>query len=165
LGLLGIIEATKYRLTTNCYGYAIGQISLPPNEYLNDDSNTFKLQPGYFSGKVANNTSCEAVVSAAKSDGLIPTTNGICPTNYHKVTPIVAPGVDFHWLRFDQTPSGENVISHKRGLAEVTTRDASGAVIKDISTGNFNYSGYNGPNYSDICESLCSKHLHIIIIP
>ena len=126
-------NAPKVRPHNNCYNYST-----------NKPTNTF-AQPGRYSGRpILGRITCEKVKRAAMSDGLIPSqprkrskgdeessapdllakTTGVTG---HLVAMVVAPGLDYHWLRLDN----DRYWSHKPGQTAVTDKDNRGRKIAD----------------------------------
>jgi hypothetical protein len=77
----------------------------------------------------------------------------MCPSGYHKVMLVIAPGVDYHWYRQDT----DGKWSHKPGITPITNLDASGKPIADPAKADRDYSSQEGPNYTDVCGVLCAK--------
>ncbi len=122
-----------------CNGYFV------TNAYsTNTPTNTF-AQPGRYSGRpILGKITCEKVKRAAMSDGLIPCLpkrrskgdeESSAPdllakatdVTGHLVAMVVAPGVDYHWLRLDDNRRW----SHKPGQTAVTDKDNRGRKILD----------------------------------
>jgi hypothetical protein len=129
-------------LQNNCYNYACNFIS-----------NSF-AQPGRVS-KSANEVhsspeiSCARVVAAAQDDGLtlepvdMPCSGPDCA--YH-VALVVAPQIDFHWYRLDDTGNW----SHKPGQTQVRDYDNYAATITDPRT-------CERAPYTDFCGFFCVR--------
>ncbi|HEX8316889.1 hypothetical protein [Longimicrobium sp.] len=106
----------------NCYNYAT-----------NRRTDTF-AQPGRSNGKQTATMVCSNVQTAAKSDGVLPSSmclaNNLQPRWY--VALVIWPGVDYHWYR--QQAGG--IWGHKPGSTPATNSDNSGNVITNPQTAN-----------------------------
>lgn len=114
----------------NCYNYGCDKIT-----------NT-RAQPGLGSGRRYSTHDCNDVASAARRDGLssVPGATGNPPPNSHYVALVMAPGLDYHWYRFDANGRW----SHKAGSTPATDRDHSGRVILNPETADRHI-------YTDFC--------------
>jgi hypothetical protein len=99
----------------NCYNYACDLIT------------NMKAQPGLGSGSMYRDFSCGSVGPASEQDGLVSVAGvtGSPPANSLFTALVVAPGVDFHWYRFDSNGRW----SHKPGETRATDRDQGGQII------------------------------------
>jgi len=128
----GIVQGNN-----NCYNYGN-----------NKKTNTF-AQPGRRAGAQYTSLACTSVYNAALADGLTAASaGGTCPRSYcikDKVALVVAPGIDYHWYRQDNT----GMWSHKPGNGLATNLDNSYHSISDPRTAD------RGA-YTEFCGFLCS---------
>jgi hypothetical protein len=97
------------RLTNNCYNYATNFVSYT------------LAQPGRFSGHLYTAFTCDAVLQAAMSDGILTQ----CDGSVRVVALGIWPDTDFHWWRLH--PDG--FWAHKIGWNPWTNRDNLGRII------------------------------------
>jgi hypothetical protein len=128
--------------SNNCYNYANNQAT-----------NTF-AQPGCATGDPYTSPSCDGVIPAARSDGLVPCPNFAAPLVADRgwyVALVIWPGQDYHWYRQDNT----GCWSHKPGKTAAANTDNSGHLITDPRTCD------RGP-YTVFCTFMVTKRtVHI----
>jgi YD repeat-containing protein len=117
-------HSSGIQCSNNCYSYAVND----RREHHNSKGELCKPQPGLASGATFSTPSCNAVSNAAVADGLRKwDCDKACPANTYKVALVVAPGIDYHWYRQDQS----GYWSHKPGTTPVSNVDNSGEDIVD----------------------------------
>jgi hypothetical protein len=119
------------QLGNNCYNYAT-----------NYRTDTF-AQPGRAADSMYASLTVAAVRKAAEADALasLPTADNKCPDEGHLVALVVAPGVDYHWLRKGR----DGLWSFKPGRNQVTELDNNSDVVADPRKANLGiYTEFGG---------------------
>ena len=140
--------------TNNCYEYACNRDGIPGSFDNPGEGPTVSpyAPPGPI--KRGDVIDCATMIARSKADGAVDYNGKCCPSGYHLVYLVVAPGaagdpgVDYHWYRKDDGGGW----SHKRGASSVTTTDASGKNIADPAAADKKYQTHD---YKKNCGYLC----------
>jgi hypothetical protein len=143
----------KVQWHNNCYNYACNII------LFND-----KSQPGRASG-YSPSMSCTDVTTAATLDGLqpCPAACRACHPCHHKVALVMAPGIDYHWYRQDDT----GLWSHKPGRNQARNVDSSGNLITNPEAADRRALKEDGSVafvYSEFCGYFCVNKNVVVIL-
>lgn len=124
----------------NCYAYALNVKSKQWRH---------KLQPGEVSSRIFKTLSCRDIIDAAKRDmpgfkyKLRRSSYGEKPGYREYKVALVVGSRDYHWYRQDK----DGGWSHKRGLTELSYKDASGKYIYDPKECDRDYGSVNYPTF------------------
>ena len=130
----------KNKEYANCYAYALNGTS-PKRGH--------KLQPGEISGRKFSSLTCRNIINAAYRD--MPKLDYKLRRSSYNERPgyreykvaLVIGRYDYHWYRQDK----DGGWSHKRGLSELSYRDASGKYIYDPDVCDRDYGNLSYPTF------------------
>lgn len=124
----------------NCYAYALN---------VKSKTRGHKLQPGEISGRTFTDLTCRDIIDAAYRD--MPELDYTLRRSSYSETPgyreykvaLVVGRYDYHWYRQDK----DGGWSHKRGLSELSYKDASGKYIYDPEECDRDYGNISYPTF------------------